>query len=240
MKGLEFGGKFREPDIRRLYDMSGVIFDQKWLASAPNLELYYMYRDLYLSLSDRDRLLDQGLRYDITVIPPGMLGLEYIKTAGHYHPLPPGGRVSYPEIYEVLEGEAMYLLQKQDLSDVVAVNASAGDKVMVPPDYGHITINRSNKTLKMANFVARAFSSLYEPYRQKGGGAYFFTKDGFIKNTCCHEAAELRRVDAPDNSLLRKLGITKGKEMYPLLREPGRLDLLVKPESHIDLFEGFI
>jgi glucose-6-phosphate isomerase len=240
MKGLEFGGKFREPDIRWLYDMSGVIFDQEWLASAPNLELYYMYRDLYLSLSDRDRLLDQGLRYDITVIPPGMLGLEYIKTAGHYHPLPPGGRVSYPEVYEVLDGEAMYLLQKQDLSDVVAVNASAGDKVLVPPDYGHITINRSNKTLKMANFVARAFSSLYEPYRQKGGGAYFFTKDGFIKNTCCKEAAELRRVAAPDNSLLRKLGITKGKEMYPLLREPGRLDFLVKPELHIDLFEGFI
>jgi glucose-6-phosphate isomerase len=240
MKGLEFGGKFREPDIRWLYDMSGVIFDQEWLASAPNLELYYMYRDLYLSLSDRDRLLDQGLRYDITVIPPGMLGLEYIKTAGHYHPTPPEGRVSYPEVYEVLEGEALYLLQKQDFSDVVAVNASLGDKVLVPPDYGHITINRSNKTLKMANFVARAFSSLYEPYRQKGGGAYFFTKDGFVKNPRYQEAAELRRVDAPDNSLLRKLGITKGKEIYPLLREPGRLDFLVKPELYIDLFEGFI
>ncbi len=240
MKGLEFGGKFKEPDIRRLYDMSDVIFDQKWLAGAPNLELYYMYRDLYLSRSDRDRLLDQGLRYDITVIPPGMLGLEYIKTAGHYHPIPPGGRVSYPEIYEVLEGEALYLLQKQDFSDAVAVNASPGDKVLVPPDYGHITINRSNKTLKMANFVAREFSSLYDPYRQKGGGAYFFTKDGFVKNPRCPEAAELRRVDAPDNSLLLKLGITKGKEMYPLLREQGRLDFLVKPELHFDLFEGFI
>jgi glucose-6-phosphate isomerase len=240
MKGLEFGGKFREPDIRSLYDMSGVIFDQNWLASAPNIELYYMYRDLYLSRSDRDRLLDQGLRYDITVIPPGMLGLEYIKTAGHYHPIPPGGRVSYPEIYEVLEGEALYILQKQDFSDAVAVNASPGDKVLVPPDYGHITINRSNKTLKMANFVAREFSSLYDPYRQKGGGAYFFTKDGFVKNPRCPEAAELRRVDAPDNSLLVKLGITKGKEMYPLLREPGRLDFLVKPELHLDLFEGFI
>lgn len=240
MKGLEFGGKFREPDIRRLYDMSDVIFDQKWLARAPNLELYYMYRDLYLSLADRDRLLDQGLRYDITVIPPGMLGMEYVKTAGHYHPLAPGGKVSYPEIYEVLEGEALYLLQKQDSSDVVAVIASSGDKVVVPPDYGHITINRSNKTLKMANFVARAFSSLYEPYRQKGGGAYFFTKDGFIRNPRCQDAAELRRVDAPDNSLLRRLGMAKAKEMYPLLREPGRLEFLVKPELCIDLFEGFI
>lgn len=240
MRQLEFGGKFKEPDVRLLYDMQEVIFDQEWLASAKNFELYYMYRDLYLSLSDRDRLLDQGLRYDITVIPPVMLGKEYIKTAGHYHPLPPGSRVSYPEIYEVLEGEALYLLQKKDLSVVVAVNASTGDKVLVPPDYGHITINRSNKTLKMANFVARNFSSLYEPYRQKNGGAYFFTKDGFVKNPCCPEAAELARVDAPDNSLLRRLSMAKGREMYPLLREPGLLDYLVNPELHLELFEGFI
>ena len=240
MRELEFGGKLKEPDIRRLYDMSDVIFDQEWLASAQNFELYYMYRDLYLTRADRDRLLDQGLRYDITVIPPGMLGREYIKTAGHYHPSPPGGRVSYPEIYEVLEGEALYLLQKQDLSYVVAVNASSGDKVLVPPDYGHITINRSNKTLKMANFVAREFSSLYEPYRQKGGGAYFFTKDGFVKNPLDPEAVELARVDAPDNGLLRRLGMAKGREMYPLLREPGRLDYLVNPELDLGLFEGFI
>jgi len=240
MRELEFGGRFKEPDIRWLYDMLDVICDQVWLRSAQNFELYYMYRDLYLSLADRDRLLDQGLRYDITVIPPAMLGVEYIKTAGHYHPLPPGDKVSYPEIYEVLEGEALYLLQKQDLNDVVALNASAGDKVLVPPDYGHVTINRSNKTLKMANFVARDFSSLYMHYKEKGGGAYYFTKDGFIKNPRSPEAAKLRRIEAPDNSQLRTLGMAKGKEMYPLLREPGRLDFLVNPESHLDLFEGFI
>jgi glucose-6-phosphate isomerase len=237
---LEFGGKIRKPDIRRLYDMIDVIYDKEWLADAENRELYYMYRDLYLSLSDRDCLLDQGLRYDITIIPPGMLGSEYIKTAGHYHPPPPKSSVSYPEIYEVLEGEALYLLQKNDLSDVVAVNASAGDKVIVPPDYGHITINRSNKRLLMANFVARNFSSLYEPYREKGGGAYIYTKDGFIKNERCPNAAALRRIDAPDSMLLSKLGMSRGREMYPLLREAGRLDYLVNPDYHIDLFEGFI
>ena len=97
-----------------------------------------------------EKLREQNIRYDITIIPPGMLGREYIKTAGHYHPLVPGGSVTYPELYEVLEGEALYLLQRQDLGDVVAINASAGDKVLVPPNYGHITINGSNKKLKMA------------------------------------------------------------------------------------------
>jgi glucose-6-phosphate isomerase len=237
---LEFGGRRREPDIRRLYDMSDVVYDKSWLAGAENVDLYYMYRDLYLSRSDRDRLLEQGLRYDITIIPPRMLGSEYVKTAGHYHPLVPGGSMTYPEIYEVLEGEALYLLQKQDLSDVVAVNASVGDKVLIPPDYGHVTINRSNKILKMANFVARDFSSIYEPYREKGGGAYFFTKGGWVKNDRYREAAELRRIDAPESAKLRSLGMSRSKEMYPLLREKGRLDYLVHPDKHPEIFEGFI
>lgn len=237
---LQFGNKLQDPDIRHLFDMTDVIFDQTWLAGAEDFDLYFMYRDLYLSRTDREKLLAQGLRYDITIIPPAMLGREYMKTAGHYHPLVAGGSVTYPELYEVLEGEALYLLQSSDLSDVVVVYASAGDKVLVPPDYGHVTINRSNKTLKMANFVARDFSSLYEPYRQKGGGAYFFTREGWIKNPKCSQAAELRRIEAPDRAGLARIGLAKGREMYPLLREPGALEFLTRPDEHQDLFHGLI
>jgi glucose-6-phosphate isomerase len=240
MMELEFGGKKREPDIRWLYDLRDVIHDRNWLAKAKNTELYYMYRDLFLSRADGEKLKEQGVRYDITIIPPGMLGCEYVKTIGHYHPLVPSGRVTYPEIYEILEGEALYLLQKLDLSDVVAVNASAGDKVLVPPGYGHVTINRSKKILKMANFVARDFSSLYGPIKERAGGAYYFTSIGWIKNKRCPESAELRRAEALGSAKLRSLGLIKGKEMYPLLKEKGRLDYLVKPQEHLDLFEDLI
>jgi glucose-6-phosphate isomerase len=240
MTELEFGGRRKEPDIRFLYDMREVIYDKAWLAKAENVELYYMYRDLYLSRADRDTLIDQDLRYDITIIPPAMLGMEYVKTAGHYHPLPPGGSVSYPELYEVLEGEAIYLLQMRDLSDVVAIYASAGDKVLVPPDYGHITVNRSKGTLKMANLVDRSFSSIYDPIKERGGGAYFYTTQGFIKNERCPEAAQLRRVEAPDNDRLKRLGMSKKREIYSLIKEPGMLDYLKHPDKHMDIFEGLI
>lgn len=237
---LEFGGKSVIPDVRRLFDMREVIYDKKWLEAAEDFDLYYMYRDLYLSRGDRDKIIEQGLRYDITVIPPHMLGSEYIKTAGHYHPVAGGGSVTYPELYEVLEGEAIYLLQRQDLKDVVAVYAQAQDKVLVPPGYGHITINRSNKTLKMANLVARGFDSLYQPFKDKEGGAYFFTKEGWIGNLRCPEAGELRRVDAPGSRALSSLGLSKGREMYPLIREAGRLDYLTKPGEHLDDFAGLL
>jgi len=167
---LVYGGKRREPDIRWLSDIMDVVLDREWADKAEDFELYYMYRDLFLSRADEIRLQDQGIRYDITIIPPNMLGREYTKTLGHYHPTVPGTAVTYPEIYEVLEGDALYLLQSLDLGDVVAVKASAGDKVLVPPNYGHITINPSHKTLKIANFVARDFSSLYDPIRERAGG----------------------------------------------------------------------
>ncbi len=237
---LQFGNRSRDPDIRHLFDMTDVIFDKAWLAGAEDFDLYFMYRDLYLSRADNEKLLAQGLRYDITIIPPSMLGREYIKTAGHYHPAVSGGAVTYPELYEVLEGEALYLLQNEDMSDVAVVHASAGDKVLVPPGYGHVTINRSNNTLKMANFVARDFSSLYEPYRAKGGAAYFFTREGWIKNQRCSKAADLRRLEAPDSADLAKLGLKKSQEMYPHLREAGTLEYLTRPGDHLELFKGLI
>ncbi len=194
MNELEFGGKVKEPDVRMLRDMDDVLYDRRWAEGAEDQELYYMYRDLFLSRRDADLFVEEGIRYDITIIPPRMLGLEYVKTAGHYHPQVPGQSVTYPEVYEVLEGEATYLFQREDLSDVVVVRAMEGDKVVVPPGYGHITINESNKRLKMANFVARGFSSIYEPIKERGGGAYFLTEDGFVENPRCEEAAPSGRL----------------------------------------------
>jgi glucose-6-phosphate isomerase len=92
----------------------------------------------------------------------------------------------------------------------------------------------------MANFVARNFSSLYGPIKEKAGGAYFFTREGWIKNELCPEAGELRRVEAPDSKSLARLGLTKGREMYPLLREKGLLEFLTRPDEHLELFREII
>ncbi|MDD2639262.1 MAG: glucose-6-phosphate isomerase family protein [Methanothrix sp.] len=237
MNELEFAEKTKEPDVRMLRDMDDVLYDKKWAKVAENLELYYMYRDLFLSRRDGDLFKDQGIRYDITIIPPLMLGCEYVKTAGHYHPKVPGEDVTYPEVYEVLEGEATYLLQKEDLSDVVVVRARGGDKVVVPPDYGHITINESNKRLKMANFVARDFSSIYDPIKERGGGAYFLTEDGFVENPRCEDAAPLREIEVPK---AKALGLSRNREIYPIGRERGTLDWLLRPQDYMDIFEGFL
>ena len=235
---LRFGDNIIEPDIRMLSDMKEVIYDREWLKGAQDVELYYMYRDLALNDRDREILRREHLRYDITVIPPYNLGNEFVKTAGHYHPKVSGTDLSYTEIYEVLEGRAHYLLQRLEkggIRDVVLVRAEKGDKVVIPPDYGHITINPSERELRMANFVSDRFSSVYEPIREKGGGAYFELIDGsFIRNKNYEELPDLRFLKARD---LKEFGIEKSREMYSLIETPERLRFLDKPQDFTDLFE---
>lgn len=160
-----------KPDIRFLDDMKEVLYDQKWAETAPNFELYYMYRGIK----------ETGeLRYDITVIPPRMLGQEFVKTKGHEH------AGAYGEVYTVLEGQALYLLQKYaggKIEDVYAVKAKKGETVVIPPHYGHITINPSKKeTLKEANWVCKTCKNVYDSFLEKQGACYYFTNKGWIKN----------------------------------------------------------
>ena len=165
------------PDIRRCTELLPVMAQPDCQGDGP---AYEMFRGLSRDDNDASWLSAHLVRYDITRIPGKILCGEWIKTKGHYHPSAPDG-YPYTEIYEVLEGEAWYLLQKQDLSDFILVKAIAGDLVLIPPGYGHVTINPSQKTLLMANLVSSAFSSDYLPFEQMRGAAYYLFADGTIK-----------------------------------------------------------
>ena len=194
---MEVNLKDKTPDIRYLNDMKDVIYDKEWLKTAPNLELYYMYRGLKKK---------GELRYDITVIPAQMLGKEFTKTKGHEHV------GSYLEIYIVLEGEAIYFMQKQKqdiIEDVYAVKAKKGDVIIIPSYYAHITINPSSQNLKMANWMAIEAKSNYDPIQKMQGACYFYTKEGWIKNTNYKQVPELR-FEEPKKSVPEDLSFLKG------------------------------
>ncbi len=187
-----FGGDIicveEKVEVRMLKDVKEVLFDRKWAEEANDFELYFMYRGLAYKEDIRGRFL----RYDITIIPFQMLGKEYPKTKGHYHP------DGYGEIYTVLEGKAIYLLQNEDATEVVAIEADKGQIVIVPPGYGHITINPGKEILKMANWISPSLDSDYDSIMDKGGGAYFLTTDGWIKNKNYGKVPKLRFLKARD------------------------------------------
>ena len=209
------------PDVRTHEQMTPVLYNPK--AAAP-AEFYYMYRGLCLP-KDTELFANHNVRYDITVIPPATIGGEFVKTKGHFHPLK--GEHSYPEIYEVLSGEAHYLFQNN--GQVIVFHAMAGDKVIVPPDYGHVTINPGKATLVMANLVSPGFSSDYEQYVKMHGAAFYELDKGWVENP--HYTAVSLRKDVPGRDNCK---FFDSKEtLYDLFLEaPDRFVFLNEPELY--------
>ena len=171
--------ELKNPDIRKVKDMMEVIIDKEWATNNAELDLYYMYRAVKQ---------ENGLRYDITVIPPLSMGEEYVKTKGHFH------SSCHAEMYIVLKGEGLFLSQKGEdiIEDIYATKAKTGDVVMVPKGYAHITINASGEILEMANWVSPECVSEYKTIGEKNGACYFYTKKGWIKNNNYKSVPEIR------------------------------------------------
>jgi len=187
-------GELPQPSVRTMDEMRSVLAEPTCACEGP---LYFMYRDLSRSDKDWRWLREQHLRYDLTVIPPLNLCGEFVKTKGHYHPKNSKG-IGYPEIYEVLEGSVHYILQHHTLDDVALVSAETGDVVIIPPEYGHVSINPSRDlTLVMANIVSTAFESEYRQYEIFHGAAYYEMKNGeFKKNPNYPKVPPLRHLAA--------------------------------------------
>ena len=236
---LVFDGEIPEvrPDVRTTDQARHVLWNMT--ATQPH-ELYFMYRGL-LRANDRALFHARRIRYDITVIVPGTVGDEYVKTVGHYHPEVLGTGVPYPEVYEVLHGKAHYLLQKVDESgpaakDVVIVEALPGDKVLIPPGYGHVTINPGDEPLVMSNLIEYEFKSIYGPMvTAHGASVYELDHDGtpvLVENDHYTEVVQPRLVRPKE---FEALGLLSDKPLYTAFLEDYRkFDYLVKPHLYAD------
>ncbi|MBC8436457.1 MAG: glucose-6-phosphate isomerase [Candidatus Omnitrophica bacterium] len=222
------GLNFSKPGVRTLQEMREVLLDKA--INAPQ-ELYYMYRDVY-EISDKPLLEKHSLRFDLTLIKPDALGRELMKTAGHYHP------GSFGELYEVVAGRCYCLMQKclasdyQAIEEVIVVEAAAGEKIVIPPGFGHILINPGPKHLVTSNWVSSRFSSEYELYKKAQGAAYFVIgpadKPQFIPNPNFKKLPGIKFVRPA--RVIEKFGLSSPAPMYPLIRQDaGKLDFLNRP-----------
>jgi glucose-6-phosphate isomerase len=225
-------GPLPTPSVRTAEELREVLANRACTSTGP---VYSMYRDLSLSVADHRWLTAQHLRFDLTVIPPREICGEFIKTKGHYHPDNPTG-TGYPEVYEVLAGKAHYLIQNRDCSDVIMIAASTGEIVIVPPGYGHVTINPAGNTvLQMANIVSSRFSSDYEGYEALNGAAYFEkVKKGFVKNPSYKNPSPLRFAGVPRSA---EFSGTITAPLYDLVEKRSPvLESLNQPEKYESFF----
>ncbi len=225
---LRIGNNNFKPEIRRASDLKPVLAFPEALKE--DFNAYFMFRDVYRSEEDYTKIKKFGLRYDYTIIPPNDVGGEKIKTYGHYHPEISG--TSYPEVYQILDGKAFFILQKrvgERVVDVVVVEAKDGDVVVVPPYYGHVLINPTDEEIHSCNWVCRNFQSIYEPYTKKRGASYYYIEEKWIKNRNYPEAPEIR--------ISNSNNIFDVEDIYELVDEIELLDFLVNPHKNFEMLQ---
>ncbi|HIH19112.1 TPA: glucose-6-phosphate isomerase [Candidatus Micrarchaeota archaeon] len=185
---LLFNGREIPPDIRTFGEMRPVLAHPE---NEPRLEpdspTYFMYRGVEKF---------QSIRYDITRILALDLSGELNKTFGHSHPKSKTG-TAWLEVYEVLSGAAHFLIQRVNqlgVDDAAMISGKKGDCFLIPPGYGHVTINPGKTDLVLANLVFEGFESDYSMFAQKRGACYYELANGkIVKNPAYGTGFELRK-----------------------------------------------
>jgi len=212
-------GKAHPRTTRNLREMKKTLL--RYSEEFGNVDAYYMYRNVYKA---------GEMRFDITVIPTIQFGDEYPKTHGHYHPKSEDG-LAYPEIYQVLRGSATFIMQKRNRDgsvDAMIVKAGEGDVILIPPGYGHVTVNDGSDPLVLSNLVYDRFDSLYREYAENQGAAYYYLSDGQFVQNANYIIRRSERIDA------KTLAATYGFSCKDILVEfdgqPEKFTFLEKPK----------
>jgi len=137
-------------------------------------------------------------------------------------------------VYEVSPGPPDLLLQSRDLRKIYLVPAEKGETIVVPPGFGHVTINPGTGELVMANIVATCFESDYGFYEEHRGAAYYELVSGDIEKNP-------RYPPVPPVEIRRPPGINpQSWPAGPLYRRVERRDetlrALVHPERYPSVF----
>jgi len=235
---LEFGPELviDETRVRRLDELTPVALDQA--ACRGNQEIaYYMYNGIYHQ-NDAATLANAPIRYELTLIPPAQIGPEFIKTFGHLHNSHPSSGLSYAEVCEVLAGTAHFLLHTLDSTgpDAAAVfwlEAKAGQKVIIPPGFDHLTINPGPEPLLFADVISLEVYGIYDRFRAARGAAYLELGENgaarFRPNPHYRSVAPLQQLSLKDYPGLH---LTRDEPLYtafvqgqghhwPFLTDPG-------------------
>jgi glucose-6-phosphate isomerase len=207
--------------------------------SASNDVAFAFYKGL-TDVSDSNIFEKSGLRYDITVVFPGLVGRERKKTTGHIHAYLEAKRYAHAELYEVISGTAMFILQpvssnRAEPEKIITVVAEAGEKILIPENFMHCTTNFGIGTLVFSNLVLDFGTNEYDCVAKRGGMGVFVCQNG--------EKLQIIR----NQNYSRDIQILSGnpiqsEKLRTIRDQPMYLDFVMHPEAYEFLREpsGFL
>ncbi|GAB7308507.1 MULTISPECIES: glucose-6-phosphate isomerase family protein [Enterococcus] len=187
-------------------------------------------------VKDQADLVNRELLFGIVAYAAGSIGDEPIKSQGHIHASSKTCQMSTPEVYEIWSGEGIIYMQENGSKDpgrCYAVQAKAGEVVIVPPGWAHCTINASRtERLVFGAWCVRDYGFEYKAIRAHNGLAFYpkFTVQGkliWIPNTS-YQTKQLIEKNARQYS---EFAIEENVPIYQQYeQENTKFDFVVRPD----------
>ena len=136
--------------------------------------------------SERTVLQQRMLLFGAVVYAAGRLGDEPVRSQGHIHAVAPHSGWSPPEIFEIWSGTAIVYAQQRAEKEpgrCIAVEAKAGEQVVVPPGWAHCVMNADpTSRMSFGAWCDRQYGFDYTGVRAHHGLAWFplLTESGAI------------------------------------------------------------
>jgi len=240
--GYEYGkGVYGpKPETRHLDDIRKSLMDPD--CEGPN-DLYAIVMDIGNELH-REDMLERDLLFASCVYNYGQMGQEPIRSQGHIHAKSLSCNSSTCELYEIWEGEAIIYMQEyvQDYPGrCFAIRAKQGEVVIVPPFWGHQTVNANlDKPMVFGAWCVRDYGFDYDDVRAHKGLAYYpVVKDKEIiwhKNPHYLDSTLVER----SPRIYTEFGIDPTKPIYQqFVQDPDRMLFVSKPATAADLWLNF-
>lgn len=204
---------------------------------------YAFVSGIYHNEEEKEEYEKRDFANGITVINRGTMNGECRKNSGHYHGVSEGHVLPYPEVYEILQGKAAFILQKSTnfdseeelkVDDVKLVILETGEKLVVPAWYAHCAINIGDEPMAFYNLAAKNTPLFYDPITKKHGFSYYILKENdiliAIQNANYNNLPQLKVVKPGYDE---KLGIIEGKSVFAQFAEdPDIFRYLDHPEEY--------
>ena len=205
--------------------------------------VYRAYRNIRYA-ADEPVFARFGCRYDITVVLPGTVNGEFFKTSGHYHASTTLAACPFPEVYEVIKGEIVFVLQRNHAFDrpdggqiqtLQAVHVKAGQSIIIPPYCGHGSINPTDRAAAFSNIAVAACPNDYAPIKaHRGLAAYIMqTPEGGWQAVPNGHYGALPEITRPRPVEAPELGISFGLPCYRnFVQRPEQYAYLPQPDGY--------
>jgi len=241
--GFEFGEKVfgPKPELRSLSALLPAL--RAPVARGPD-PVYAIVMDIG-KREHRPELERRMLLFGAVTYATGRLGDEVVRSQGHVHKVSSHSGWAAPEIYEIWDGSAFIYMQKfaaDDPSRCFAVQANAGDIVIVPPGWAHTSMSADmNQHLTFGALCDREYGFHYDEVRRRRGLAWYALLDD-RGEIYWEPNPNYRKTDLNICSPLdyQSFGIERGQPLYfQFAADPAKFQWVSKPALVAELWQNY-